>query len=59
MHYSLNFRRIKFGIGIKYSNILNTIKPTAKPIDAAISVFSCGIALPSRSYKYSEVSGHT
>lgn len=39
--------------------MLNAMKPTAKPIDAAISMFSCGTALPSLSYKYSDVNGHT
>lgn len=30
----------------------------ANPIAAAMSIFSCGAARPSRSYKYSEVNGH-
>lgn len=59
MYYSLNLRRMKLGTGIKYKSILNAIKPTAKPIDAAISMFSWGTARPSRSYKYSDVNGHT
>lgn len=35
------------------------MNPTANPMDAAISIFSCGTARPSRSYKYSDVSGQT
>lgn len=50
---------MKIGTGIKYNNMLNAIKPTAKPIEAAMSIFSCGTALPSLSYRYSDVNGHT
>lgn len=38
--------------------MLNAINPVAKPIAAAISIFSCGDARPKRSYKYSDVIGH-
>lgn len=56
--HSLNLRFTNFGTGSKYKSILNAMNPTANPMAAAISIFSCGAARPSRSNKYSEVCGH-
>lgn len=47
------------GIGNKYKIMLKQVRPIEKAIDTAISVVSCGSAVPNLSKTKSFASGHS